>query len=138
MGPRVLDRLTESTEWMPCPPRQCKPTNRKARPRQRALYEPFSWVLARAPLLPAETYRALSASPDSLASLLNDPAIRTAIAVGSGSLLDALGRTGSRRPGRSLGQASSVYHSNVHSADALWPFRRRRTGRLGQHDNIIA
>jgi lantibiotic biosynthesis protein len=78
---------------LPAPAMQA--TNRKARPRQRALYEALSWVLARAPLLPADTYRALSASPGSLASLLNDPAVRTAIAVGSGSLLDALDRTGS-------------------------------------------
>ena len=74
---------------------------------ERPLYDPLGWALVRAPLLPIETYRALGdhvsgrgeqgppapvkGSP--LPRLLRAPRIRTALAVGSVSLFDALERS---------------------------------------------
>jgi thiopeptide-type bacteriocin biosynthesis protein len=74
----------------------------------RSLYEPLDWVLVRAPLLPIERYLALSheasgngertvaGDPEGVPStaLPSDPRIRTALAVGSASLFDALERSG--------------------------------------------
>lgn len=72
-----------------------------------SLYDALDWVMIRAPLLPVETYRALSGQVteddapgnpwifegDSLVP--RDPRVRRALAVGSGDLLDALERCGS-------------------------------------------
>jgi lantibiotic biosynthesis protein len=62
--------------------------------RGRTLYEPLSWALVRAPLLPVETYLGLSDSIALDGPMLANPAVRTALAVGSGNLFDALARPG--------------------------------------------
>jgi hypothetical protein len=75
---------------------------------RRLLYQPFDWLLIRAPLLPIEFYLGLR-HPDSagnslgasnldaakLKDLTADPRIQTALAVASPSLCDALSRADS-------------------------------------------
>lgn len=82
-----------------------------ARPtmRRQSLYEPLDWLLVRAPLLPVETYLALSrpekdgqpangsvAGPELYRTMLADPCIRAALAVGGGNLYNALSRADRR------------------------------------------
>ncbi len=55
------------------------------------LYEPIDFVMIRAPLLPVEDYLAL-ADEKRQVELLSDPRVRTAVAVGSTSLLGAIDR----------------------------------------------
>jgi lantibiotic biosynthesis protein len=77
-------------------------------PARRLLYEPLDWALVRAPLLPVETYLALSkgaiedqageeaAGPwacEDGSLVPRDPRVRRAIAVGSSDLLDGLERS---------------------------------------------
>ena len=75
----------------------------KSQTRRQPLYEPLDWAIVRAPLLPADAYLALSrpvadaqecqrSAP--VARLPADPAIRAALAVGSGNLYDTLIRDG--------------------------------------------
>lgn len=79
-----MDRLVEGT----------REVSAKGEARRRTLYEPLGWVLVRAPLLPVETYLGLSDRIALEGPLLADPAVRAALAVGSGNLFDALGRAG--------------------------------------------
>ncbi len=55
------------------------------------LYQPLDFVTVRAPLLPVECYRSL-ADEKRQAELLSDPRVRTALAIGSVSLLGAIDR----------------------------------------------
>jgi thiopeptide-type bacteriocin biosynthesis protein len=77
----------------------------KPKTKRQPLYEPLDWAIVRAPLLPAEAYLALSRpAPDEAveecgtsapeARLPADPAVRAALAVGSGNLYDTLIRDG--------------------------------------------
>ena len=77
----------------------------KSQRRRQPLYEPLDWAIVRAPLLPADAYLALSRRPpiggteerrrSALeARLPADPAVRAALAVGSGNLYDTLIRYG--------------------------------------------
>jgi thiopeptide-type bacteriocin biosynthesis protein len=72
--------------------------------RRNNLYQPLDWVLVRAPLLPIETYLFLSrptraqepgqgsSDEHAPASLLANPSVRAALAIGSGDLFDAVAR----------------------------------------------
>jgi lantibiotic biosynthesis protein len=77
-------------------------------PARRPLYEPLDWTLVRAPLLPVETYLALSKPPSEHGAgkeaagpwtfqngslVPRDPHVRRAIAVGSSDLLNGLKRS---------------------------------------------
>ena len=84
-----------------------KPGRETAKPQtgRQPLYEPLDWAIVRAPLLPAEAYLAVSCTAPSggaekggrsasEARLPADPAVRAALAVGSGNLYEALTRNG--------------------------------------------
>lgn len=61
----------------------------------RSLYEPLDWVLVRAPTLPVEAYLGIAGDAATHADpirALDHPLIRTAIAVASPDLLEAVGR----------------------------------------------
>jgi thiopeptide-type bacteriocin biosynthesis protein len=63
------------------------------------LYRPLEFVMVRAPLLPVERYHALDTREDPL-SLLADPHVRRALAVGSPSLLNTVERFRQSKPSR--------------------------------------
>ncbi len=78
-----------------------RPVSAPCAPRESTLYKPLDFVLVRAPLLPFETYRALSDQagstndghiPNGKPLLPDDPYIRRALAVGSNELLNELER----------------------------------------------
>ena len=79
-----MDTVTEET----------RKVSAKGDERGRTLYAPLSWALIRAPLLPVESYLGLSDPIALEGPMLADPAVRAALAVGSGNLFDALGRSG--------------------------------------------
>ena len=63
------------------------------------LYRPLDFVMVRAPLLPVEQYHALDTLENPV-SLLADPHIRRALAVGSPSLLNTVARFKQSKPSR--------------------------------------
>ena len=97
---------------------------------KKLLYRPLDYVMVRAPLMPVEWYRALAEREDAV-SLLSDPRVRRALAVGSPSLLSTIERfkrTGlaSARRGANAREAPAVPDQNVDSANAVWFIRRGR------------
>ncbi len=66
-------------------------------PAPRRLYSPLPYLMVRAPLLSTDAYRELSEAaevPGALRRFLEKPLVHAALAVGSQSLLEALGRGG--------------------------------------------
>jgi hypothetical protein len=97
------------------------------RPRARpapGLYEPLDWTLLRAPVLPVEAYLALCDPPPTACDIvasLDDPIIRTAVAVASRDLLEAVLRNGSN-PDRLERSASKLLRYLVRMSTRATPF----------------
>ena len=89
-------------------------TNKSSKRAPKGFYDPLGWGVVRAPLLPVETYIALTDKSSDAAMrwrsdagtlLPSDPWVRLALAVGGGHLVEALGneeKTDAEAPGKLL------------------------------------